>query len=136
MYKHFSTLILLQVLVLLSCNHHQEDHRTLMGRFSQRCLIEAVSEGEKPDSTIRRETTKDSIVFSRQEIRNCCGHEKDSIILTEVNDTIRLVNVSEDQSDVRVQCDCNCLFESRLVVSKEFYDTLKKPMYFGRHKLN
>jgi hypothetical protein len=89
-----------------------------------------------PDSTIKKQMAGDSIVFIKQEIRNCCGYESDSIILTELNDTVRLVNISQIVSGVRALCDCKCLFESRLIVSRDFYDTLKKPVYFGSHKLN
>ena len=137
--QKFITYIILCVLIFISCNEHHKDkgsNHVALGSYNRHCLIEAVADDKKADTSIKKKLSGDSIVFTKQEIGNCCGHEKDSIVLADVNDTVRLVNVLENNSGERVMCDCNCLFELRLSISKALYDTMKMPIYFGRHKLN
>jgi hypothetical protein len=117
-------IIVLFIFCIASCagEEKQTSDYAVPGRLDVTCLIEAVADDKKPDTSLHKTIVKDSIVFYVQDIRNCCGWCKD-LELRKRADTIRMVNVSKDLK--RVACDCNCLFEIKMSLLKSFFDTTK-----------
>ena len=82
--------------------------------------VEAVPDTARADTSSKKRVVGDSVVFTKEEISNCCGKDA-AMVLKAVNDTLRLIPEREDADEEVALCDCNCLFEKRLAVRKAVF---------------
>ena len=96
------------------------------------CKIEAIPDGYPVDTTLKKHSAKDSIYFISEWIANCCGWFE-GMKLADTGDTIRVVR---DGSEFTNSCDCDCLFEMKLVFEKNYFSKNTKPIMFQERRLN
>ncbi len=96
------------------------------------CKIEAISDDHTVDTTLKKRSTKDSVYFSTEYIANCCGWFE-GMKIADTGDTVRVVRTGDNVIDM---CDCDCLFEMKVVVEKNYFKTNKKPIMFGGKRIN
>jgi len=118
----------------LEITKEKEEKKPVPGQLQITCLQEAVPDSAEPDTVIRETRTRDSVCFVTQTIGNCCGWFA-SLELGELADTIRITS-TDRRSTETVSCDCICLFEIKMTLEKNFFDTTSGTILFwGNRKL-
>lgn len=120
-------LLIISAMIISSCSLGERKEEKLPARLSVECTKEAVSDDEIADTTVRKTVLKDSIEFSCEAIKNCCGWY-DDLEIQNVKDTVRFIHTNA--GGTHVACDCDCLFRISVKFERSFFENTKTKVLF------
>jgi hypothetical protein len=96
------------------------------------CLQEAIDTKVLPDTILKWKETPDSVIFTTETVRNCCGWF-DGLAAARRNDTVLVVD--EHKALTRTACDCICLFRETIAISRGYFLSSKETFLLNNKKI-